>query len=99
MSTTPQSEPALQPESSSGVPGAPPGPEPRGLIVLDKPQGITSRKALNVVERRLGVGPLGHCGSLDPLATGVLGITTYLAFSALERRLLHWHPSQRIEAL
>ena len=68
MSTTPPSEPALQPASTSGVPG----PEPRGLIVLDKPQGITSRKALNVVKRRLNLGPLGHCGSLDPLATGVL---------------------------
>jgi tRNA pseudouridine55 synthase len=45
---------------------------PRGLIVLDKPRGITSRKALEIVERSLDVGPLGHCGSLDPLATGVL---------------------------
>ncbi|MHC5211852.1 MAG: tRNA pseudouridine(55) synthase TruB [Planctomycetota bacterium] len=47
-------------------------PEPRGLIVVNKPQGITSRKALNIVEKRLDVGALGHCGSLDPLATGVL---------------------------
>src|SRR6185295_3481800 len=44
----------------------------RGLIVVDKPQGLTSRRALNVVEKRLGLGALGHCGSLDPLATGVL---------------------------
>jgi tRNA pseudouridine55 synthase len=44
----------------------------RGLLVLDKPQGLTSRKALNIVERRLDVGTFGHCGSLDPLATGVL---------------------------
>lgn len=44
----------------------------RGLIVVNKPQGITSRKALDIVERRLDVGALGHCGSLDPLATGVL---------------------------
>jgi len=46
--------------------------ELRGLIVLDKPQGLTSRKALNIVERRLDAGTFGHCGSLDPLATGVL---------------------------
>ena len=51
---------------------APPAEELRGLLVIDKPQGITSRKALNIVEQRLGLGPLGHCGSLDPLATGVL---------------------------
>jgi len=45
---------------------------PRGLIVVDKPKGITSRKALDIVEKRLDIGALGHCGSLDPLATGVL---------------------------
>jgi tRNA pseudouridine(55) synthase len=62
-------EPAVERQTPSPEPH---GPEPRGLIVLNKPQGITSRKALNLVERRLGLGPLGHCGSLDPLATGVL---------------------------
>ncbi|MCB9897699.1 MAG: tRNA pseudouridine(55) synthase TruB [Planctomycetes bacterium] len=46
--------------------------QPRGLLVIDKPRGITSRRALDIVERRLDVGALGHCGSLDPLATGVL---------------------------
>ena len=45
---------------------------PRGIIVVDKPAGITSRKCLDQVEQRLDVGALGHCGSLDPLATGVL---------------------------
>jgi len=45
---------------------------PRGLIVVNKPLGITSRRALDLVERRLDIGALGHCGSLDPLATGVL---------------------------
>lgn len=44
----------------------------RGLIVVDKPKGVTSRKVLNQIEERLDVGALGHCGSLDPLATGVL---------------------------
>ena len=45
---------------------------PRGLFVIDKPSGITSRKALNQIERRLELDGIGHCGSLDPLATGVL---------------------------
>lgn len=45
---------------------------PRGLIVINKPMGITSRRALDLVEQRLDIGALGHCGSLDPLATGVL---------------------------
>jgi len=64
------SQPFEQP-SPAGAPVLP-AEEPRGLIVVDKPQGITSRRALNIVEQRLGLGPLGHCGSLDPLATGVL---------------------------
>jgi len=73
MSTSiPPTDSTLQPGLRPSAPSEPSGPEPRGLIVLDKPQGITSRKALNLVERRLNVGPLGHCGSLDPLATGVL---------------------------
>jgi ABC-type nitrate/sulfonate/bicarbonate transport system permease component len=33
------------------------------------------------------------------LATGVLGVSTYIGFAAVERRVLHWHPSQRMEAL
>jgi ABC-type nitrate/sulfonate/bicarbonate transport system permease component len=32
------------------------------------------------------------------LATGVLGVATYVAFAALERRALRWHPSRRLEA-
>ncbi|MGQ0552944.1 MAG: tRNA pseudouridine(55) synthase TruB [Planctomycetota bacterium] len=44
----------------------------RGLIVLNKGPGLTSRKVLNLVEKQIDAGPLGHCGSLDPLATGVL---------------------------
>ena len=47
-------------------------PQVRGLVVVHKPRGLTSRKALDIVEERLDVGALGHCGSLDPLATGVL---------------------------
>jgi len=33
------------------------------------------------------------------LATGVLGLATYVAFAALERRVLRWHPSQRAEVV
>jgi tRNA pseudouridine55 synthase len=44
----------------------------RGLLVINKPMGLTSRRALDLVEKRLDVGALGHCGSLDPLASGVL---------------------------
>lgn len=45
-----------------------------GWIVLDKPQGITSTRALARVKRVLGAKKAGHAGTLDPLASGVLAI-------------------------
>lgn len=45
-----------------------------GLLVVDKPQGITSFDVVHEVRRALGVKKAGHTGTLDPLATGVLPI-------------------------
>ncbi|MCK4910659.1 MAG: tRNA pseudouridine(55) synthase TruB [Thermodesulfovibrionales bacterium] len=42
------------------------------IIVLDKPQGLTSQQAVTQVKRALGVRKAGHAGTLDPMATGVL---------------------------
>src|SRR6266702_1150266 len=48
-------------------------PAADGLLVVDKPQGITSRAAVNRVQKWFPRGTrLGHTGTLDPLATGVL---------------------------
>jgi tRNA pseudouridine55 synthase len=43
-----------------------------GFINLNKPQGISSRDAVNVVQRLVKPAKVGHCGTLDPLASGVL---------------------------
>lgn len=43
-----------------------------GVLVIDKPQGLTSHDAVVRVRRVLGVRRVGHLGTLDPLATGVL---------------------------
>lgn len=43
-----------------------------GILVLDKPQGISSNDAVQAVKRLYGAQKVGHTGSLDPLATGVL---------------------------
>ncbi len=43
-----------------------------GLLLLNKPAGISSTKAGALVKRRLGVKKLGHVGTLDPFATGLL---------------------------
>ncbi|MBT8145893.1 MAG: tRNA pseudouridine(55) synthase TruB [Gammaproteobacteria bacterium] len=43
-----------------------------GILVLDKPQGLSSNEALQRVKRLFNARKAGHTGSLDPLATGVL---------------------------
>ena len=45
-----------------------------GVVLLDKPQGITSNAALQKVKRLFNANKAGHTGSLDPLATGMLPI-------------------------
>ena len=43
-----------------------------GIIVVNKPEGITSHDVVDFVRRRLKVRRVGHAGTLDPIATGVL---------------------------
>ena len=43
-----------------------------GVLVIDKPQGLTSHDVVVAARRLLGESRIGHTGTLDPLATGVL---------------------------
>jgi tRNA pseudouridine55 synthase len=43
-----------------------------GLLVLDKPAGMTSHDVVAIVRRATGEKSIGHLGTLDPMATGVL---------------------------
>jgi len=45
-----------------------------GILLLDKPKGISSNKALQQVKKLFNAQKAGHTGSLDPLATGILPI-------------------------
>lgn len=45
-----------------------------GILLLDKPTGMTSFSAVNRVRRQLNIKKAGHTGTLDPMATGVLPI-------------------------
>jgi tRNA pseudouridine55 synthase len=47
-------------------------PVPDGLLLVDKPAGITSHDAIAKVRRALGTRKVGHAGTLDPMATGLL---------------------------
>lgn len=63
-----------------------------GLLVVDKPGGMTSHDVVSIVRRATGEKSVGHLGTLDPMATGVLplllGKYTRLAqfFGAAEKR-------------
>ena len=45
-----------------------------GILLLDKPSGITSNRALQITKKLFKAEKAGHTGSLDPIATGVLPI-------------------------
>ena len=46
-----------------------------GFLILDKPAGITSAQCVYKLRSVLGIKKIGHCGTLDPLATGLLPIS------------------------
>ncbi|MDY2987631.1 MAG: tRNA pseudouridine(55) synthase TruB, partial [Peptoniphilus sp.] len=45
-----------------------------GVLVIDKPKGVTSHDVVYMVRRKLGIKKVGHTGTLDPIATGVLPV-------------------------
>ena len=44
----------------------------RGIVVIDKPPAWTSHDVVAVLRKRLNTRRIGHAGTLDPIATGVL---------------------------
>lgn len=55
-----------------------------GMLLVDKPAGITSHDVVAVVRRSLGVRKAGHAGTLDPFATGLLVLGVGRATRLLE---------------
>jgi tRNA pseudouridine55 synthase len=45
---------------------------PAGLLLIDKPAGITSFDCIRALRRQTGVRKIGHAGTLDPMATGLM---------------------------
>ena len=46
-----------------------------GVLLVDKAEGMTSHDVVAIVRRQLGIKKVGHCGTLDPIATGLLILT------------------------
>ena len=55
-----------------------------GILIVDKDKDYTSRDIVNLVEKKLNYDKVGHAGTLDPLATGVLVVALGDALKILE---------------
>jgi len=62
---------------------------PNGILPVDKPAGWTSFDVLAKLRGALGTRKLGHSGTLDPMATGVLAVFIGKATAAADRQLNH----------
>ena len=60
-----------------------------GLLVIDKPAGMTSHQVVGRVRRVFGTRKVGHAGTLDPMATGVLIVGLNRATRLLGHLALH----------
>ena len=58
--------------------------EPDGVLILDKPEGMTSHDCVAIMRRLFHTRKVGHTGTLDPMATGVLPILLGRAAKAAE---------------
>lgn len=59
-----------------------------GILLIDKPTGVTSHDVVNQVRRQTGVRRVGHAGTLDPLATGLLIILVGREFTKKQSKFL-----------
>src|SRR2546429_9256824 len=50
-------------------------PTPDGVLLVDKAEGMALHDVVALVRRQLGIRKVGHCGTLDPIATGLLLLT------------------------
>jgi tRNA pseudouridine55 synthase len=60
-----------------------------GILLVDKPSGMTSHDVVNYVRRQTGIKRVGHAGTLDPLATGLLIILIGRAATKQQAHFLH----------
>src|SRR5882724_2247190 len=56
-----------------------------GALLIDKPAGMTSHDVVDDIRRHFGIKKVGHCGTLDPNATGLLVIVLGRATKLSER--------------
>ena len=65
-----------------------PEPAASGILVIDKPEGWTSHQVVGRIRRLAGTRKVGHAGTLDPMATGVLVVGVNRATRLLGQLML-----------
>ncbi len=63
-----------------------------GLLIINKPEGMTSRRVVDEMQRHTGCTQIGHTGTLDPMATGVL----LLALGNATRLVEYFHDLDKV---
>ncbi len=63
--------------------------ESSGVLLVDKPSGLTSHDVVNRVRRAFGIRRVGHTGTLDPMATGLIVVLVGRAAKAAEYIVCH----------
>ena len=63
-----------------------------GLLVTNKPNGITSRAVVDIVQQAASTSQVGHAGTLDPMASGVL----LLAVGSATRLVEYLHELEKV---
>ena len=73
---------------------------PNGVLLVDKPQAITSHDVVARARRALNTRKIGHAGTLDPMATGllILGVGPATVRSHLKRILAKTGTHRQAEA-
>lgn len=64
---------------------------PQNILLIDKPSGITSFDVIRQLRRKLGIKKIGHAGTLDPLASGLL----IIAMGKATKELAHYMNLQK----
>ena len=60
-----------------------------GFLNINKPKGMTSHDVVAMLRRALKIKQIGHTGTLDPMATGVLPVAIGKASRLIELSLIH----------
>lgn len=62
---------------------------PEGILLVDKPKGKTSFSLVSMLRKQLNVKKIGHAGTLDPFATGVMVMLIGKKYTRLSDSFLH----------